>query len=83
MLAQVEVLDEAGVRRVARRRSSGRSSVPSTDLGRQEWEGFCAKCHGLDGGGGYGPPLAPSTLTDDEAIDRVAPRGALGSRAAT
>ena len=27
-------------------------------LGQQEWEGYCAKCHGLDGGGGYGPPIA-------------------------
>ena len=37
--------------------------------------GFCAKCHGLDGGGGYGPPLARATLTDPETIDRVTREG--------
>ena len=74
MLAQVEVLAEAGFDSwlAAEQRAQ---QLPSTDLGRQEWEGFCAKCHGLDGGGGYGPPLAAGTLTDAEAIDRVAREG--------
>jgi cytochrome c oxidase subunit 2 len=35
------------------------------DLGREEWEGVCAKCHGLAGEGGVGPRVAGSpTLTD-------------------
>ena len=48
---------------------------PSVELGRQEWKGYCAKCHGLDGQGGYGPQLAPSRLTDCEAIERIAREG--------
>ncbi len=74
MLARVEVMDDAAFDSwlAAERREQ---QVPSTDLGREEWAGFCAKCHGLDGGGGYGPPLAPDTLTDPEAIDRVAREG--------
>ena len=31
-------------------------------LGRSEWLGVCAKCHGLSGQGGYGPNIATSTL---------------------
>jgi cytochrome c oxidase subunit II len=31
-------------------------------LGRGEWEGVCAKCHGLQGQGGYGPAIATSSL---------------------
>jgi cytochrome c oxidase subunit II len=32
------------------------------NLGRNEWLGVCAKCHGLSGQGGYGPNIATSTL---------------------
>jgi cytochrome c oxidase subunit II len=31
-------------------------------LGRSEWEGVCAKCHGLRGEGGYGPRIANNQL---------------------
>jgi cytochrome c oxidase subunit II len=31
-------------------------------LGRSEWQGVCAKCHGLSGQGGYGPAIATSQL---------------------
>ena len=31
-------------------------------LGRSEWEGVCAKCHGLQGQGGYGPAIANNQL---------------------
>ena len=34
-------------------------------LGRQTWEDVCAKCHGLDGQGDYGPPIAGSSLLAD------------------
>jgi cytochrome c oxidase subunit 2 len=36
-------------------------TAPQT-LGRGEWEGSCAKCHGLQGQGGYGPAIANSSL---------------------
>ena len=31
-------------------------------LGRSEWEGACAKCHGLQGQGGYGPKISNNQL---------------------
>lgn len=31
-------------------------------LGRSEWQGVCAKCHELDGTGGYGPDISASSL---------------------
>jgi cytochrome c oxidase subunit 2 len=31
-------------------------------LGRSEWEGVCAKCHGLQGEGGYGPAVRNNQL---------------------
>jgi cytochrome c oxidase subunit II len=33
-----------------------------TDLGRSEWHGACATCHGTKGEGGYGPALATNVL---------------------
>jgi cytochrome c oxidase subunit 2 len=38
------------------------STKATADLGRNEWVGVCAKCHGLQGQGGYGPAIATSTL---------------------
>jgi cytochrome c oxidase subunit II len=34
-------------------------------LGKSEWTGVCAKCHGLDGKGGYGPPISSSPILLD------------------
>ena len=34
----------------------------SADLGRSEFTGVCATCHGMHGEGGYGPNLASNTL---------------------
>lgn len=38
------------------------SSQDEAALGRSEWEGACAKCHGLTGKGGYGPAIDNSSL---------------------
>jgi cytochrome c oxidase subunit II len=38
------------------------ANVASGDLGRAEWGGACAKCHGLAGQGYYGPALAHDSL---------------------
>jgi len=38
------------------------SSTAKTDLGRSEYVGSCASCHGLHGEGGYGPNLQQSPL---------------------
>jgi cytochrome c oxidase subunit 2 len=38
------------------------SSEAPQQLGRSEWVGVCAKCHGPQGQGGYGPAIANSAL---------------------
>jgi cytochrome c oxidase subunit 2 len=38
----------------------------TSDLGEQTWVGVCAKCHGLDGQGEYGPVIAGNSLLADE-----------------
>ena len=45
----------------ARAQASGTS-----DLGKQEFEGVCAKCHGLDGTGGIGPNIASSAIIQNK-----------------
>jgi len=45
-------------------------------LGRGEWEGVCAKCHGLKGQGDYGPPIASNpTLIQKNALESVVKNG--------
>jgi cytochrome c oxidase subunit II len=38
------------------------SGPAQQELGKSEWAGVCAKCHGFKGEGGYGPAIATSTL---------------------
>ena len=46
------------------------------DLGQEEWQGVCAKCHGLNGEGGIGPRIAGSpTLTDAEDLGNLVRNG--------
>lgn len=48
----------------------------SIALGQEEWEGVCAKCHGLAGEGGIGPRIAGSpTLTDIEGLGTLVHNG--------
>ena len=42
-------------------------AVANQALGRSEWEGVCAKCHGLEGRGGYGPAIFNSSLLVQQA----------------
>jgi cytochrome c oxidase subunit 2 len=45
----------------------GRASPES--VGEEQWTAACAKCHGLDGEGDYGPPIARnSVLTNPDAL---------------
>jgi cytochrome c oxidase subunit II len=61
MLASVEVVSQG---EFAAWLESG-----NEDLGEEEWEGVCAKCHGMNGEGGIGPRIAGSpTLTDAEDL---------------
>jgi cytochrome c oxidase subunit 2 len=51
-------------------------SSAAGDLGRSEWAGVCAKCHGLHGEGGYGPAIANSgVLVQDSALRRLLTEG--------
>jgi cytochrome c oxidase subunit 2 len=68
MLASVEVLstDEFDAWLDTRR---AEQDAGSGELGQEEWEGVCAKCHGPNAEGGIGPRVAGSpTLTDPEAL---------------
>jgi cytochrome c oxidase subunit II len=68
MLASVEVL--------SREEFDAWLESGNEDLGREEWEGVCAKCHGLNGEGGIGPRIAGSpTLTDPEDLASLVRNG--------
>jgi cytochrome c oxidase subunit 2 len=48
------------------------SSSATKQLGRSEWVGACAKCHGLKGQGDYGPQIASSPLlTDRKGLETI------------
>ena len=45
-------------------------------LGRSEWVGVCAKCHGLKGQGDYGPKISGSPiLTDRQQLETIVRNG--------
>jgi cytochrome c oxidase subunit 2 len=47
-----------------------------TDLGRNEFQGACATCHGMEGQGGYGPNLSHNPiLTQPAALDAIVTQG--------
>jgi cytochrome c oxidase subunit II len=62
MLAQVEVLPPAQYRHFISRRKNDKEA-----LGKETFEGVCAKCHGLAGQGGYGPNIAANPLLGNKA----------------
>jgi cytochrome c oxidase subunit 2 len=54
-----------------------------TTLGRQEWNGVCATCHGNLGQGGYGPAIANNTLlTQPSALAGIVRNGFTGTQGA-
>jgi cytochrome c oxidase subunit 2 len=75
MTAAAEVLPAAEFDAWLEERSSQQADG-SSPLGEELWEGSCAKCHGLDGEGAYGPRLAGTELVEDrEAVIRVLREG--------
>ena len=45
-------------------------------LGRGEWEGSCAKCHGLQGQGGFGPRISNNALlTQRQGLEQLIRQG--------
>jgi cytochrome c oxidase subunit 2 len=77
MLASVEVVPEAEFEAwLVQRRQEQTSGTGATELGNEEWEGVCAKCHGLSGRGGIAPRLAGSVvLADPAAIESIVRNG--------
>jgi cytochrome c oxidase subunit II len=48
----------------------------TSDLGEETYAGACAKCHGFEGEGDIGPPLAGNALLQDrEALEQVVRNG--------
>ena len=56
-------------------RSTARVGQGAVELGKEEFDGVCAKCHGLAGQGDIGPPLAGNPLlADRHGLARRAPQ---------
>jgi mono/diheme cytochrome c family protein len=75
MLASVEVMPEAEF--IAwLERSRAEQTAGEGELGKEEWEGVCAKCHGLSGEGGIAPRIAGSiVLADPAAVEDLVRNG--------
>lgn len=56
------------------------STVAPQTLGKQEWTGVCATCHGNLGQGGYGPAIANNSLiTQKNALTGILENGFTGT----
>jgi cytochrome c oxidase subunit II len=54
----------------------GQQNAGDSPLGEEEWDGVCAKCHGLGGEGGIAPRVAGSpVLTDPEDLEDIVRNG--------
>ena len=52
------------------------SQQAAKDLGRTEFQGVCATCHGMQGQGGYGPALSSSSLvTQASGLESIVRNG--------
>jgi cytochrome c oxidase subunit 2 len=77
MLASVEVMPAADFDAWYEERRSQQESGTSS-LGEELWEGSCAKCHGLDGEGGYGPRIAGTDLIKNEqSVEKLLRKGGI------
>jgi len=75
MLASVEVLPEAEFAAWLEQRRT-EQTAGTGELGKETWEGVCAKCHGLSGEGGIGPKIAGSiVLADPAAVENLVRNG--------
>lgn len=76
MLASVEVLAPSEFDAWLAERAEQQEAGGASPLGEELWDATCAKCHGIEGEGGYGPRVAGSDLLDDrEAIERLLREG--------
>ena len=52
------------------------SKTAAADLGKAEFTGVCATCHGMQGSGGYGPVISGSSqITDPKALTPLLQKG--------
>jgi cytochrome c oxidase subunit II len=73
MLASVEVMSQSAFDAWLDQRTT---DAGAAELGKEEWEGVCAKRHGMNGEGGIGPRIAGSpTLTNPEALGELVRNG--------
>jgi cytochrome c oxidase subunit 2 len=67
MTTRVAVLEGSGYNAWLRQNAPGGGDAVA--LGEGEWRAACAKCHGVEGEGDIGPPIARNpTLTNFEAL---------------
>jgi cytochrome c oxidase subunit II len=75
MTAAVEVLPAAEFDAWLAERES-QQAAGTSPLGEELWEGTCAKCHGAEGEGEYGPRIAGTELiADAEAVEQLLREG--------
>ena len=58
------------------------ATAEDLNQGRVHYIASCSRCHGVEGGGGDGPPLTRTTLTrapDDDALVRIMQNGISGT----
>ncbi|HEY7017105.1 MAG TPA: cytochrome c oxidase subunit II [Gaiellaceae bacterium] len=73
MLTHVEVVPGARYDHFVRQRAGDAAAV-----GREEFQGVCATCHGLAGQGGYGPNIAANPiLTNKAALTKLLREGGI------
>ncbi len=59
------------------------STIARETIGKQEWGGVCATCHGNLGQGGYGPAIANNTLlTQPAGLEAILRNGFTGATGA-
>ena len=76
MLASVEVMSGDEFNAWLDGQLEAQRTGTGAELGEEEWEGVCAKCHGLAGEGGIGPRIAGSpTLTDPAELANLVRNG--------
>lgn len=70
MLTRVIVVDQDAYE------STLKAKTTPAELGRTEYQGVCATCHGMKGEGGYGPALASSSLlTQQSSLESIVRNG--------
>jgi cytochrome c oxidase subunit 2 len=77
MLATVEVMTAADFDAWYEERRA-QQEAGTSPLGEELWQGSCAKCHGMDGEGGYGPRIAGTTLVNNaQSIEALISKGGI------